>query len=313
MRIVGLGGGIGASRLWVALAAAVPATDLTVVVNTADDLWHHGLRICPDLDTTLYALSGRQDRERGWGVRGETWQAMDAMRELGQDVWFNLGDRDLATHLVRTGMLRDGRGLAEVTETLTAAMGVGVRVLPMTEDEVATTVEVADGRVVHYEEFLIQMGAAVDVVAVRHEGAAQATPAPGVLDAVAAADVVVIAPSNPVASVAPILSVPGIREAVAAAPDVVAVAPIVTRVPVGPGEQRRADSRARLLGAVGVVATATGVAGYYGGLVHRFVLDVADVVESEAVAAHGPAVTTVGTLLHCGDDAAALVAAVVPR
>jgi LPPG:FO 2-phospho-L-lactate transferase len=311
-RVVGLGGGIGASRLWRALARAVGPDALTLVVNTGDDLWHHGLRVCPDLDTTLYALSGRQDTERGWGVRGETWRTMDALRELGHEVWFNLGDRDLATHLLRTGLLRDGIGLAGVTARLASAMGVGVRVLPMTEDEVATRIETADGRDLHYEEFLVQHGAAAPVRRVRHDGADAAAPAPGVLDAVAAADVVVLGPSNPVASIDPILAVPGLRSALRAAVDVVAVTSIVARVPVaGTGEERRATSRAALLAADGLPATATTVARRYRDLCHRFVLDSADAEEAEAIRAAGLQVAIVPTLLHRDADGTRLVDAVL--
>ncbi|MGH8931015.1 MAG: 2-phospho-L-lactate transferase CofD family protein, partial [Egibacteraceae bacterium] len=246
MRIVGLGGGIGASRLWRALAGAVPLESLTLVVNTGDDLWYYGLRVYPDLDTTVYALAGRQDTERGWGVRGESWRCMAALRSLGQalghEVWFNLGDTDLATHLLRTGLLREGTGLAEVTARLAAAMGVRARVLPMTEDEVTTRVEVAGGRTLHYEEFLVRHSAAPAVQRVIYEGAGRATPAPGVLDALAEADLVVLGPSNPLASIAPILAVPALRPALRARrAEIVAVSPIVAGTPItDPGEQRRA-------------------------------------------------------------------------
>lgn len=312
-RIVGLGGGIGASRLWTALAAAVDPADLTLVVNTGDDLWHHGLRVCPDLDTTLYALSGRQDTERGWGVRGESWRSMDALRELGQEVWFNLGDRDLATHLLRTGMLRDGAGLAAVTDRLATAMGVGVRVLPMTEDEVTTRVEIAGGRVLHYEEFLVRHGAVPVVKRVIYSGAECAQPAPGVLDALAAADLIVLGPSNPLASIAPILAVPSLREALRSArAEVVAVAPIVTRVPItDPGEERRAAARAALLASIDRPSTAAAVAGLYRDLADRFVLDSADADQVDAVRTAGMKPVLAPTLLHRGAAADDLLAALL--
>lgn len=237
-RVVGLGGGIGASRLWCALAGAV---DLTVVVNTGDNLWYHGLRVCPDIDTVLYALSGRQDLDRGWGVTGETWRCMDALRDLGEDVWFNLGDLDLATHLRRTGLLRSGLGLAEVTLGQAAALGVEVRVPPATEAELTTRIETADGHDLHYEEFLVRHGAAVPVSSVRYAGASVARPAPGVAEAVAAADVVILGPSNPVASIGPILAVPGLGDAIRLAANVVAVTPIVGGVPVA--ERARSAGR----------------------------------------------------------------------
>ncbi|MGQ0837495.1 2-phospho-L-lactate transferase [Actinokineospora sp.] len=313
MRIVGLGGGIGAARLWCALAAAVPAEDLTLVVNTADDLWHNGLRICPDLDTTLYALSGQQDTARGWGVRDESWRAMDTLRGLGQDVWFNLGDRDLAVHLLRTGLLREGTGLTEVTARLATAMGVGIRVLPMTEHEVSTRVTVAGGADLHYQEFLVRHGASVPVHAVRRAGADTAQPAPGVLDALAAADLIVLGPSSPVASIDPILGVPGIGAAIRdGRADVVAVTPIVSTVPLtNLGELRRAQARAALLAADGSPATATAVATRYRALGARFVLDATDAAELGPITAAGVSVAIAGTLLHQGDPAEPLLAAVL--
>jgi LPPG:FO 2-phospho-L-lactate transferase len=312
-RIVGLGGGVGASRLWRALAAAVPPTALTLIVNTGDDLWIHGVRVCPDLDTTLYALSDRHDTERGWGLRDETFRAMNALRDLGQEVWFNLGDRDMATHLYRSELLRAGVGLTEVTRRLAAAMGVAVKVLPMTDAEVTTRVTTVDGRSMHYEEYLVREEADPAVAHVDYEsGSETATPAPGVLDALHAADLVVIAPSNPIASIAPILAVAGIRDAVAAAPDVVAVAPVVSRIPItDPGEKRRATSRAALLTSVGIPHTASGVAGLYAELCHRYVIDVADSTEADSIAKLGPRPVRVPTLIHLGASAFGLVEAVL--
>ncbi|WP_214368268.1 2-phospho-L-lactate transferase CofD family protein [Pseudonocardia sp. H11422] len=312
MRVVGLGGGIGASRLWRALAATVGAPSLTLVVNTADDLWLHGLRVCPDLDTTLYALSGRQDTERGWGVRGESWRCMDALRHLGEDVWFNLGDLDLATHLRRTGLLRAGAGLASVTATLAAAMGGTARVLPMTEAEVTTRVTTDEGVDLHYEEFLVRHHATLPVRRVRYDGLSgngPAQPAPGMLDALAGADVVVLGLSNPIASIGPILALPGIREVLRAVADrTVAVSPIVSGIPITePGERKRAASRAALLAAAGVPATAGGVAGLYAGLCGRFVLDTADATEADDVTAHGVTPILAPTLLHGGAPPSTLV------
>jgi LPPG:FO 2-phospho-L-lactate transferase len=311
--IVGLGGGIGASRLWRALAGAVESSHLTVVANTGDDLWMHGLRICPDLDTTLYALSGRHDPTRGWGLRGESFRCMDALRDLGYGVWFNLGDLDLATHLLRTGLLRDGLPLAQITRRLAIALGVREQVLPMTEQEVATRVETADGSLLHYEEYLVLHGASPPVRRVLYDGIERAEPAPGVLEAIAAADVVVLAPSNPIASIAPILAVPGVRDALqSTAAVVVAVSPIVSGVPItDPGERLRARSRAALLAAAGVPATASGVARLYQGLCQRYVLDPADRDEAHAVRALGLDPVVVPTLLHAGAPMEAIKDAVL--
>jgi LPPG:FO 2-phospho-L-lactate transferase len=301
VRVVGLGGGIGAARLWRALATT--DVQLSLIVNTADDMWHLGLRICPDLDTVLYALSGRQDTERGWGVRGETWRCMDALRELdvdADDVWFNLGDTDLATHLYRTSALRRGIGLGALTGRLAAVMGVRARVLPMTEAEVATMITTEDGESLHYEQYLVRHGGDVPVRGVEYAGVVDAAPAPGVLEAIDTADVIVLGPSNPVASVLPILALPGVREAMARRRDrVVAVSPIVSGVPVDDdGERRRARSRAALLAARGVQASAAGVAGLYAGVCGRFVVDPADAAECDAVEDHGLVARTAGTLLH---------------
>ena len=305
--IVGLGGGVGASRFWRALiAAGTDPAELTLVVNTADDIWLHGLRVCPDIDTTLYALSGRQDTERGWGVRGETWRAMDALRELGEEPWFNLGDLDLATHLYRTGLLRDGVGLAEITARLATRMGLGMRVLPMTEDEVTSYVLTVSGSLLHFQEFHVARRSRDEVRNLTYRGIDAARPAPGVLAAIVAAQLVVIAPSNPLASVAPILALPGVTEALQAtnAP-VVAVTPIVSGVPIAdPGEQHRADTRAGLLRSAGLSHTATSAALLLRDVADAFVLDVADEIERESIAGLGLDVLVADTL-SAGIEAAA--------
>jgi LPPG:FO 2-phospho-L-lactate transferase len=276
--IVGLGGGIGAARLWRALLGRVDPGELTLITNNGDDLWWYGLRVCPDLDTVLYTLTGRQDPDRGWGLRGETWHTRDALRALGEDPWFNVGDLDLATHLYRTGALRDGRRLSEITAELAAAAGLGARLLPMTDDEVETHVRLACGNTVHYQEFYVRRRAEDRVLDVEYRGAADAKPAPGVLDALAGADRIILGPSNPLASIGPILAVPGIRDAIAAAAaPVIAVTPIVTGVQItDPGEQRRADSRATLLAAVGLQNNARAAAELLRGLLNCFVFDRAD-------------------------------------
>lgn len=304
-----LGGGIGASRFSRVLATVVPPAQLTCVVNTADDLWHYGLRVCPDLDTTLYAHSGRKDERRGWGLRDDTFRAMEQIRGLGETPWFSLGDLDMATHLLRTGWLREGLGLAAITSRLAAAMGVGVRVLPMTEDEVATEVLTAEGWL-HYQQFIVRRDARPTVEAVRYAGSETARPAPGVLDAIHTADLVIIEPSNPCASVEPILALPGVRQALrtTAAP-VLAVTPVVSGVPIDdPGEAKRARSRAALLAARGLPHRAAAVAELYRGLADLFVLDEADHDEAALIADLGMRVLLAPTLLHRAPDPAAIVA-----
>ncbi|MBA3745791.1 2-phospho-L-lactate transferase [Sporichthya sp.] len=297
--IVGLGGGVGASRLWRALlGAGVDPADLTVVVNTADDLWVHGLRVCPDLDTTLYALSGRQDLERGWGVRGESWRAMDALRDLGGEPWFNLGDLDLGTHLFRTGLLRDGVGLAEITQRLAAAMGVGIGVLPMTEDEVTSYVLTVTGSLLHFQEFHVARRSRDEVRNLSYRGIDQARPAPGLLEAILTADRVVIAPSNPLASIAPILALPGVREALrATSAPVVALTPIVSGIPItDPGEAHRAETRAGLLRSIGLSHSASSAASLLREVADAFVLDCTDEIEAETIAGCGLDVLVADTL-----------------
>ena len=272
--IVGLGGGIGAARLWRALLSRVDGSELTIIVNNGDDTWMHGLRICPDLDTVLYALTDRQDTERGWGLRGETWRCMDALRALGAEPWFNLGDTDLATHLYRTGALRAGRPLSAVTADLAAANGLAARLLPMSDDEVETWVRLRGGTV-HYQEFYIRLAAEDAVHGVEYRGIETARPAPGVLEAIAAAEVIVLGPSNPVASLGTILAVPGIREAIKGADaPVIAITPIVNGVEItDPGEARRASSRAALMRAQGLEHSAAAAALLLADIADVFVLD----------------------------------------
>ncbi|MFI7098948.1 2-phospho-L-lactate transferase CofD family protein [Streptomyces sp. NPDC050161] len=319
VNVVGIGGGIGASRLWLTLndalddGAADGPSGLTLVVNTGDDLWAHGVRVCPDLDTTLYALSGRQDVERGWGTKGETWRCMEALRGLGGEVWFNLGDTDLATHLLRTTWLRDGVGLAEVTRRLAAGMGLRCRVLPATEQPVSTQLLCTDGERRSYQEFLVRDAAGPRVHEVTYAGIPAARPAPGVLETLESADLIVLGPSNPVASLGPVLAVPGIREALRdAGCPVVAVTPTVSGVPFDdPGEARRADSRQRLMESRGVQPTATGAAEMIRDLCDVFVLDAADAQEADAIRALGPDVLVTPTLASGGRAPRALADAVL--
>lgn len=303
-RVLGIGGGIGASRLWTALARALPTADLTLVVNVADDLWIHGLRVCPDVDTVLYALSGRQDTDRGWGVKDETFVCMDALRALGVDVWFNLGDRDLATHLLRTRLLSQGATLQETTDVLAAALGVSARVLPASNDPIRTAVVVDGGETIDYQEFLVKRGASATVEEVVWCGLDEARPAAGLLDAIGAAEVIVIGPSNPLASVYPVIEIPGVREAIRrSAARVVAITPVVSAVPiVDEGERRRAASRAALLESIGLPHTASGVFELYSSLVDTFVVDEADVDEvSRMRPPDGVSIVVAPTLIHRPD------------
>jgi LPPG:FO 2-phospho-L-lactate transferase len=253
---------------------AVPPGDVTVIVNTADDVVMHGLHVSPDLDSVTYWLGDVFDRERGWGRREETFRATEELRAFGAaDAWFNLGDLDLATHLFRTRLLAAGATLSEVTARVASRFGVTSRLLPMSDDLVATRViVVVNGEELdlHFQEYWVKRHARDDVKAIRYEGASAARPAPGVLDAIRRADVVVICPSNPVASIGPILAVPGVREALEDhRAHVVGVSGIVGGAPL-------AGMADRLMPVAGVEVTAAGAAECYGGLLGAWVVDEVD-------------------------------------
>ncbi|MDT0453871.1 2-phospho-L-lactate transferase [Streptomyces hesseae] len=283
-RIVVLAGGIGGARFLRGLMSAVPDADITVIGNTGDDIHLFGLKVCPDLDTVMYTLGGGIHEEQGWGRAGETFAVKEELAAYGVGPeWFGLGDRDFATHIVRTQMLAAGYPLSAVTEALCARWRPGVRLLPMSDDRVETHVMIDDPeggpgarKAVHFQEYWVRMRASVDAHAIVPVGAEQAKPAPGVLEAIAAADVILFPPSNPVVSVGTILGVPGVREAVAdAAAPVIGLSPIVGGAPV----RGMAD---KVLAAVGVESTAAAVARHYGsGLLDGWLVDS---VDADAVA-----------------------------
>jgi LPPG:FO 2-phospho-L-lactate transferase len=285
VRIVVLAGGIGGSRFVLGVRRAYPDAELTVIVNTGDDITLHGLRICPDLDTVMYALGGAGDPVRGWGRRDESWTVLAELAGYqGQPPWFGLGDRDIATHLVRTELLAAGRQLSAVTALL-AERWLGtdspITLLPMSDDRVETHIVIADAaaesgrRAVHFQEYWVRLHAEPDALEVRFVGAADAQPAPGVTDAIDAADLVLLAPSNPVVSIGPILAVPGVRASVTAAPGpVVGFSGILGGAPVS-------GMAHRLLPAIGVAVDAASVGLHYGprsagGLLDLWTMDVRD-------------------------------------
>jgi len=294
--VVALAGGVGAARFLRGLVRCLPPEELVVVVNTGDDREFYGVHVSPDLDIVTYTLAGRVDRERGYGLEGDGFAVVDALAALGHETWFRLGDRDFATSLHRTLRLREGAGLAAVADEVRRSFGVAATILPMSEDPCPTLVELEGGRVVHFEEYLARDGAPDEVRGVDLSAARRAHLAPGVGDALRAARVVLLCPSNPVVSIGPILAVPGVRQAVAASgAPVVAVTPIVGGMPVkGPAD--------RLLRGIGVEVSARGVAGLYRGLAHGFVLDQRDAAQEADVAAHGLRTAVVDTIMR--DDAA---------
>lgn len=300
MKVTVLAGGVGAARFLTGLLEVVEPTDVTAVVNTGDDVVLHGLHISPDLDTVTYTLAGATDAERGWGLAGETWQAMEGLRRYGGIDWFNLGDRDLATHLYRTQRLSEGAGLAEVTAEIVRAWDLDLRVLPVTEDPLRTMVTVVDEGEIGFQEYFVQRQHDVAVSAVRFVGAEGCRPAPGVLAALADAERVVIAPSNPIVSIGPVLAVPGVRAAVEARRgDTVAVSPIVAGAALkGPAD--------RLLRELGHEASVVGVARLYAPLAATLVVDEADADLAGAVEAEGVRCVVAPTIMRDAEAAAAL-------
>jgi LPPG:FO 2-phospho-L-lactate transferase len=298
--IAALAGGVGAARLLRGMVAAVDPASVTAIVNVGDDMVLHGLHISPDLDTVTYTLAGAVNPDTGWGLVGETWHAMDALARYGGETWFRLGDRDLATHLYRTQRLRDGDGLAAVTESIARAWGLAVRLLPVTEDRLSTRVDVVGEGELSFQEYFVARRHAVAAKAVRYDGAGACRPGPGVLDALASAARVVICPSNPVLSIEPILAVPGVRDAVVARrADAVAVSPIVAGAALkGPAD--------RLLTELGHEASVVGVARLYAPLVSTLVIDTADAGLAAAVEAEGVRAVVAPAVMRTVDDAAAL-------
>ncbi len=256
MRITVLAGGVGAARFLRGLKAAARDAEITVIGNTGDDITLYGLQVCPDLDTVMYTLGGGVSEEQGWGRAAESFTVQQELAAYGAGPdWFALGDRDLATHIARTQMLASGRPLSAVTEELCRRWQPGVRLLPMSDDPVRTHVLIEESgrrRTIHFQEWWVRLHAAVPAAAITPTGAAQAAPAPGVLEAIAAADFVLFPPSNPVVSIGPILAVPGISEAVRSK-TVVGVSPIIGGAPV----RGMADA---CLAAIGVQTSAAAVA-----------------------------------------------------
>jgi LPPG:FO 2-phospho-L-lactate transferase len=311
-----LAGGVGAARYLAGLVQVVPPGDVTAVVNTADDLWLHGLRICPDLDTLTYTLAGAIDADRGWGLAGESWRVMEALERYGPSspvgsdaglTWFRLGDTDLATHLYRTARLAEGADLAQVTAEVTAAWGVGARLLPMTTDPVETRLTVAEEGEIGFQEYFVHRRHDVSVSAVRFAGVDVAQPGPGVIDALAGAERVVVAPSNPIVSIGPILSVTGVRQALEARrQDVVAVSPIVAGAALrGPAD--------RLMAQLGHEPSVVGVARLYAPVAATLVVDTADAARAGEVEAAGMRCVVDPTVMHGPPEAAALAEVTLAR
>jgi LPPG:FO 2-phospho-L-lactate transferase len=302
--LAALAGGVGAARFLCGLVDVVAPADVTAIVNTGDDDEFHGLWVCPDLDSVTYALAGANNPETGWGLVGETFAAMDALERYGTPTWFRLGDRDLATHLYRSARRRAGASLTEVTDEIATAWGVHTRLLPMSNEPVATriTVQGPGGTAdeLAMQEWFVRDRAEPPVLSVRFEGASRSRPAPGVTEAIRAAETILICPSNPVISIGPILAVPGIRELLRSRRDrVVGVSPIIGGRPVkGPAD--------RLMGPLGIEVSCVGVAEAYRDLCATLVIDTADAEAVPRIEALGVHAVVADTLMRDERIAAAL-------
>jgi len=295
-----LSGGVGAARLLAGVVQIADPATVTAVVNVGDDVVVHGLRVSPDLDTITYTLSGLNNEVTGWGVIDESWRVMDELDALGGPTWFRLGDRDLATHLLRTGRLADGATLSEVTAELAVARGLRVALLPVSDDRVATVLTTVDGERLGFQTYFVERRHDVAVRSIEFDGADRAVPAPGVLDAIAAAQRVVVAPSNPLLSIDPVLAVPGVRDAVARRRhDVTAISPIV-------GGAALKGPAGRLLTELGHDASALGVARHYQPLVGTMVIDVVDAGLAGQIEALGMRCVVTDTVMRDAASAAAL-------
>ncbi len=304
-RVAVLAGGVGAARFLAGLVRVVEPSSVTAIVNVADDVELFGLWVSPDLDTVTYTLAGEVDPHTGWGLVDESWRAMDTLARLGGPTWFRLGDRDLGTHLYRTHRRREGAPLSTITAEITGRWGVRCRILPVSDDRVETRVTLTDGTELGFQEYFVRERHAVEVAAVRFRGAATARPAPGVLEAIAGADVVVVAPSNPVVSIGPLLALDEVAATLEAARDrVVAVSPLVGgRALKGPAD--------RLMRELGERPDAVGVAQRYHPWVTTLVIDHLDAARAPEIEALGVRTLVTDTVMSDPDTASSLAATVV--
>jgi LPPG:FO 2-phospho-L-lactate transferase len=294
-----LSGGTGGAKFVDGLRQVMSAEEITLVVNTGDDLMWWGLYVSPDIDSITYVLSGMLSRERGWGVKGDTFLCLQAMGQLGEPTWFHTGDRDLAMHLLRSRLLAEGRTLSEATAIISQKLGVKARILPMSNSRVETRVDTPAGEL-SFEEYFVQRWYQDPVKSVRFAGASDAEPAPGVVDAIINADAVLIAPSNPVTSIGPILAVPGIRDALTRARGkIAAVSPIVGNAPV-------AGPAGILMEAHGLPCSIAGVAQAYEDFLDILVCDSRDARAADSLRQNGLRVQCAQTIMRSADDKAAL-------
>ena len=293
--ITALAGGVGAARFLQGLVKVVPEEKIMVIVNTGDDIELYGLHISPDLDIVIYTLAGIVDEEKGWGIRGDTFYCLDMLRRYGHETWFNLGDKDFATHIYRTHLLRSGLSLSEATRTLCQNLGLKVKILPMTDDKFETKIVTPRG-IVHFQEYLVKKKAQDEVIDVLFEGAKEAKPAPGVVDSILNAEAVIICPSNPIVSIGTILSLKDVKKAVEETKaKVAAVSPIVGGSPVkGPAN--------KLMRGLGLDVSAYAVADLYRDFLDAFVIDQVDRTEKEQIERLGLRVVVTDSIMRGLED-----------
>jgi LPPG:FO 2-phospho-L-lactate transferase len=300
--ITALAGGVGAAKLLTGLTKLVKQENLTVIVNTGDDIELHGLHVSPDIDIVTYTLAGIVDEEKGWGIKGDTFHCIESLEKLGQETWFALGDRDLATHVFRTATLKKGKRLAEVTAEISHALGLNMAVLPMTNDPFETRINTAQGSF-HFQEYLVKRLAKDEVRGVEFLGADHAKPADGVIDALMDSELIIVCPSNPIVSIGTILAVKGVRQALLQTKArTIAISPIVAGAPLkGPAD--------KLLKGLGLEVSAFSVAKLYADFLDKFVIDLADASEKERIEELGIEVKVTNTIMRSLDDKVALAKA----
>ena len=304
MRVALLAGGTGGAKMAHGFQQVLPPGDLTAIVNVADDTEWLGLLICPDIDTIMYTLAGVADRVRGWGVEGDTFTALAMLARYGVDTWFRVGDADIATHLRRNQLLREGASLTDAIAVTATALEVPSHLVPATDDTVRTMVETDDGWI-DFQEYFVHRGQADAVRSLRFEGAETARPNPAALAALAGAELVVIGPSNPLVSIGPILAIPGMRDAILASP-----APRIGMSGIVAGKALRGPAD-RMLVSLGHDSSALGVARLYQGLIQRFVIDSADAELAPSIEALGMEVSVLPTVMRSDADRAGLASAIV--
>lgn len=291
MKVVAFAGGVGGAKLADGLARVLRPEELTIIVNTGDDFSHFGLRICPDLDTVCYTLAGIANQQTGWGRKDETWNVMEHLREMGAPTWFNLGDRDLATHLERTRRLLQGERLSEITRYFCSLWGIGCAVRPMTDDRMETWVETREAGWIPFQEYFVLHRCELKVKGFEFRGRETARPAPGVINAIREAEYIIVCPSNPWVSITPILEVPGVMEEIVRGSAIrIAISPIIQGKTVkGPA--------AKMYEEMGIQPSAIAVARHYSSWIHGFVMDVLDQKEMDEAKKTGVEVLLTDTIM----------------